>query len=132
MADEQGPMTPYTTFDAWPPWSVVARNMARITADYQQNINNTKESQTDDTGELQSTVQIGYARCTFAGHLFGTEYLDFTQGDPLVIDHSRVEEGWAIASKIIGEHWHTGWIPATYWTMQKKEMSKLEDFFCVK
>ncbi len=131
MAEEQGPMTPYTTFDAWPPWSVVARHMERLTADYQQNTNNTKGTQTIDTGGLQDTVQVGYARCTFAGHLFGAEYLDFTQGDPLVIDHSRTEEGWAMASKIVGEHWHTGWIPATYWTMQKKVTTKLEDFFCV-
>ncbi len=123
-------MVPYTMFDVWPPWSVVARSLAGAATDDQQDISATSDSQAIDTSDLQSVIQIGYARCTFAGCQFGTEYLDFVQGDPLVIDHSRVEEGWAIASKVVGNYWLTGWIPATYWTMQKEVVHNLEDFFC--
>ena len=130
MADEQELMMPYVTPGAWPPWSVVARHMERLTAVRQQNDNNTKEVQTTNTGGLQDAVQIGYARCAFKGHLFGAEYLDLVQGEPLVLDRSVIEEGWTIASKIVEEHWHTGWIPATYWSVQKRVTSKLEDFFC--
>ena len=54
MADEQELMMPYMTSGAWPPWSVVARHMERLTADRQQNDNNTKEVQTTNTGDFKT------------------------------------------------------------------------------
>ncbi len=68
----------------WPPWSVVARSLAGAATDDQQDISATSDSQAIDTSDLQSAIQIGYARCTFAGCQFGTEYLDFVHGDPVI------------------------------------------------
>ena len=76
-------------------------------------------------------MPLGYARRTFAGaDYYVTEYLNLEDGEPLVIVHPNVNEGWILAAKTIGGQWCTGWIPATYWATQKVEEHRLEDFFC--
>ena len=76
-------------------------------------------------------MPLGYARGTFAGaDFYGIEYLNLEDGEPMVIVHPNVNEGWILAAKIRGGQWCTGWIPATYWATQKVEEHRLEDFFC--
>ena len=74
------------------------------------------------------TVTLAYARSTFAGKdRYGAEYLNIKRGEPLVVGEQTADEGWMLAAKIEDNHWNTGRIPATYWSLEEVHAYSLED-----
>ena len=78
-------------------------------------------------------MTLAYAQRAFAGRdRYSAEYLNIEKGDPLVVDEQSVDEGWVLAAKVEDSQWNTGWIPATYWSVDPPEKVRehlLEDLF---